>query len=104
MAPGTLAISAARRTPLSASGVRSSAFILQTLDSTLLPSERGEQGADVRAEQLRLLDRGEVAAAGHDRPPAHVVEAFGPLPRRVALRGEVAREDGDPRRHTDDVV
>src|SRR5436190_7823697 len=45
-------------------------------------SQRPEEGADVLRQQLRLLHRGEVAAARQLGPVLQVVAAFDPLARR----------------------
>ena len=51
-----------------------------------------EEGCDVAAEQVGLLGGWEVAAAGHGRPPADVVQTFGPLAGRRAVVDELARK------------
>ena len=57
-----------------------------------------EEGCDVTAEQVGLLGGWEVAAAGHGRPPADVVQTFGPLAGRRAIVDELV-EDSNRRRH-----
>ena len=70
----------------------------------MTPHSSREERRDVAGEQLGLLGGGEVAAARHRRPPADVVEALGPLARRLALGDELVGEDGDRGRHADEVV
>src|SRR4029077_20810780 len=60
-----------------------------------------EEGCDVAAEQVGLLGGWEVAAAGHGRPPADVVQAFGPLAGRRAIVDELVEDSyrgGHPNR------
>src|SRR6266516_1522330 len=51
-----------------------------------------EEGCDVAAEQARFLGGWEVAAAGHGRPPADVVEALGPFSGRGAVVDELVKD------------
>ena len=60
-----------------------------------------EEGADVFDEEVRFLEGGEVAAAGHFGPALDVVGAFGPLAGRAA---EVAGEEGDGAGDVDTVI
>ncbi|HXP58710.1 MAG TPA: mycofactocin oligosaccharide methyltransferase MftM [Streptosporangiaceae bacterium] len=62
-----------------------------------------EEGGDVAAEQVRLLGGWEVAAARHGRPPADVIEAFGPLAGRRAVVDELVRKDSYRGGHRDPV-
>src|SRR5215472_14292556 len=59
----------------------------------------GEEGGDVAGYEFRLLTGGEVAAARHHGPPADLIEALGPLARRLAFADERVREDRDRGRH-----
>src|SRR3989442_14005161 len=62
-----------------------------------------EEGCDIAAEPLGLLDRDEVPSARHRGPPAHVVQALGPLAGRRSVVDKLVGEDGDPGRHADEV-
>src|SRR2546422_1944763 len=56
-----------------------------------------EEGCDIAAEPLGLLDRGEVPSARHRGPPAHVVQALGPLAgRRSIVDLQNAADRGGP--------
>jgi hypothetical protein len=53
-----------------------------------------EEGCDVAAEHVGFLGGWEVAAAGHGRPPADVVQALGPLVGWRAVVDELVTENG----------
>jgi HEAT repeats/HEAT repeat associated with sister chromatid cohesion len=58
-----------------------------------------EESCDVTAEQVGLLGGWEVAATGHGRPPADVVQTFGPLAGRRAVVDELVSKDSYRRGH-----
>src|SRR5512132_1005116 len=62
-----------------------------------------EECDNVPGEELGLLSRHEMSAARHDRPAADVVQPFGPLARRDALRHELFSY-GEPGGHRDIVI
>ena len=61
-------------------------------------SQVAKERAHVVDQQLRLFERGEVAAPRHRRPARDVVAAFEPAPRRP---DDLLREIGARRRHLD---
>src|SRR5262245_30492010 len=63
-----------------------------------------KERCDIAGEQLGLFGCGEVPTARHRCPPAHVVQAFGPLTGRYALIDEVTREDRDASWYFDELV
>src|SRR5215470_9619851 len=63
-----------------------------------LPPEGAEERDDVLGEQVRYLERGEVAAARHLRPAPDVEERLGEPARRMA---RLTRERRIRHRHLD---
>ena len=62
-----------------------------------------EERRAMSREALGHFDGGEVSAARPWCPLTDVVEAFGPLARKGALGDKLVCEDGDRRRHIDEI-
>ena len=87
----------------SASRIQSSLGHEVPVGHSHIGSAFSEEGRDIAREALGLFGRGEVSAAWHSCPLTDIVEAFRPLARRSALGDKVVGEDGDRRRHIDEI-